>query len=478
MSDLKDFVIENGVLVKYQGNGGDVVIPDGVTSIDKNAFAKCVSIKSVVIPDSVTTILNSAFKGCKKLKSINIPDGVTTIKSGAFCGCDSLSQITIPKGVESIAAHTFEGCKKLKSITISEGVTSIGGHAFRGCTSLESITIPKSVKAIKGFAFYGCVSLYEVKITDLVSWFSISFENCSNPLSYAHHLCLNGEEVRELVVPKSVKSIGDYAFEGCYDLTSIVFHDGVTSIGVKAFLYCPILSKVEITDLDSWRSISFKDDTANPLHYARHLYLNGEEVTELVISKRVKSIGDEAFIDCSGITNVTIPSGVTSMKDFVIEDGVLKKYKGDGGDVVIPESVKSIGDDAFSGCTSLTSITIPSSVTSIGDGAFYQCSGITNVTIPSGVTSIGGGAFMMCYSLKSITIPDSVTSIGFYAFKCSDNLTSIKFESPGRWQGIYKGKKYFPTQTRKTYHNFGSTPCSGNAILLTKDYTDFEWTKE
>ena len=114
---------------------------------------------------------------------------------------------------------------------------------------------------------------------------------------------------------------------------------------------------------------------------------------------------------------------MSSNLEFMIENGVLKKYSGPGGDVVIPAGVTEIGGGAFSGCVNLTSITIPGSVTKIGLAAFSGCTRLTSVTIPTGVTEIGESAFRSCTDLTSVTIPEGVTEIGGAAFEKCKKLT-------------------------------------------------------
>ena len=173
-------------------------------------------------------------------------------------------------------------------------VTSIGCSAFYNCSSLTSVTIPNSVTSIGYEAFKDCTGLEEVHITDVAAWCAIQFGGYSgNPVYYAHNLYLNGELITDLVIPDGVTSIGSSAFYNCDSLTSITIPDSVTSIGEDAFQYCSGLKEVHITDLAAWCAIEFKD---NPLSYAHNLYLNGELITDLVIPNSVTSIGEDAFV--------------------------------------------------------------------------------------------------------------------------------------------------------------------------------------
>ena len=273
----------------------------------------------------------------------------------------------------------------IKKVVINNGVTRIGSSAFSGCTGLTSVEIPNSVTSIGIDAFYGCTGLKSITIpSGVTSIGDRAFYGCT--------------ELTSVTIPNSVTSIGNYAFRGCTGLTSIAIPNSVTSIGKYAFSECTGL-------------------------------------TSVTIPNSVTSIGNEAFSGCTGLTSINVAE---DNLNYASIDGVLyNKDKntlimcpmGKTGSVTIPNSVTSIGIDAFYGCTGLTSITIPNSVTSIGNSAFSVCTGLTSITIPNSVTSIGIDAFYVCTGLTSVTIGNGVTSIGSSAFSGCTGLTSMTGEA-------------------------------------------------
>ena len=204
-----DFFIEDGVLIRYKGQGGDVVIPNTVTCIGESAFQQCGKMTSVTIPNTVTSIGESAFALCFGLKSITIPDSVTEIGDLAFYDCNGLTSVTIPDSVislgnaafsdcynlenvkisnsiTSIKIQTFSDCQRLTSVTIPPSVTSLGSVSFSGCNSLTSITIPQSVKNIGEGAFESCSALTDVYYIGAESgWNQIQIEKSNDPLTAA-----------------------------------------------------------------------------------------------------------------------------------------------------------------------------------------------------------------------------------------------------------------------------------------------------
>lgn len=257
--------------------------------------------------------------------------------------------------------------------SVSYSVKSIEKGAFYFC-DITSITIPKSVISIGRNAFGSCWCLESVHISDLEAWCKTLFDGYeSNPLTSAHHLFLNGEEIQDLDIPNNVTIISAFSFSGCSSLISVNIHNNATRIEKSAFAECSSLTSVTI----------------------------GNSLT---------SIGENAFGECSNLTSVNIPNSVTSIGERAFY------YCSALNSITIPNGLTDIGKEAFYNCSSLTSISIPNSVTSIGESLFGGCSSLTSVIIPNSVTSIERNAFYGCTSLTSITIPNSVTNIGLEAF--------------------------------------------------------------
>ena len=270
----------------------------------------------------------------------------------------------------------------------------------------------------RGWAFdaYSCEYQGNVAIPEEVTYMNRT-RKVTSIGDYAFFYC---DGLTSITIGNSVTSIGDDAFRQCSGLTSVTIPNSVTSIGNSAFSDCYGLKKVIVKDIAAWCGIKFDDSFSNPLLYAQHIYSDEDtEITNLIIPNSVTSIGERAFVGCSGLTSVTIPNSVTSIGSSAFS------YCSGLTSVTIPNSVTSIGNYAFNGCHGLTSVTIPNSVTSIGSSAFQYCFGLTSVIIPNSVTSIGSSAFSYCKGLTSVIIPNSVTSIGDCAFQHCSGLTSV-----------------------------------------------------
>ena len=489
------------------------VIAEGVTSIGESAFENCRSLTSVTIPNSVTSIGGGAFAWCTSLTGIwvtegnshyssdasgvlfskdkttlvqypgafaayAIPDSVTSIGAGAFGGCTSLTSVTIPDSVTSIGQHAFNGCRSLTSVTIPDGVTSIGAYAFSECSSLTSVTIPDSVTSIGGIAFGNCKSLTSVTIPDSVTSIGDgAFASCTS-LTDVYYA---GSEAQWKAI--SISSTGNNGL-----LTANIHYNYVSHThSYKAVVTAPTCTEKGYTTHTCACGDSYVDTYTDALG---HAWDNGKvtkEPTEtetgvktftctrcgetktevipatgVVASGTCGAEGDGSnltwTLDSEGVLTISGSGGMhdydgpssppwyrsrSMVKSAVIADGVTSigewAFFGCGSltSVTIPNSVTSIGRYAFYYCTSLTSVTIPDSVTSIGWLAFNGCTSLTSVTIPDGVTIINDAVFNGCTSLTSVTIPDSVTSIGGSAFYNCTSLTDVYYAgSEAQWKAI------------------------------------------
>lgn len=412
---------------------------------------------NLTIPSTITTIYNSAFCGCYSLETVTIPSSVTRIWSHAFEGCKGLTTVTMANSVTQIAASAFEGCSSMTSVNIPNGVTSIGSAAFQGCTGLTSIDIPSSVTKIDSYAFaqipnvnysgsaldYGDNNWGAKTRNGTVDGYIVYTDDSKTTLS-ACSVAATGD----IVIPGTVTNIKSLAFYNCESISSITLPGSLSAIDSYAFQHCTGLTAVHIDDVASWCNIHFGSNDANPLYYAHHLYMGGNEITELEIPDGVSNIPNRAFYGCSNITSVIIPNTVNSIGFYAFADCGLTS-------VEIPSSVTSIESSVFQGCSNLSSVTwnaircttptdnyevfagVSSQITNftIGDGVeviprilCINMNNLSSVTIPSSVTSIEYYAFAYCSGLETITIPANVVSIGEGAFFHTD-LSSLMCEA-------------------------------------------------
>ena len=451
-----------------------VTIPNSVTSIGSHAFYYCSGLTSVTIPNSVTSIGSHAFSYCRGLTSVTIGNSVASIGSSAFSYCNGLTEINvdennstyssidgvvfnksqtelvcypygkqgayvIPNSVTSIGDSAFWACSGLTSVTIPNSVTSIGNRAFSSCRGLTSIDIPNSVTSIGDYAFYYCRGLTSVTIGNSVT--SIGYQafcDCSgltsvtigNSVTSIGNWAFSGcSGLTSVTIPNSVTSIGESAFSSCTGLTSVTIGNSVTSIGKSAFFGCSRLTEINVDENNSTYS-SIDGVVFNKSQTELVLCPTGKQGA-YTIPNSVKIIGEMAFSGCSGLTSVTIPDSVTGIRDWAFAN--CKNLTS----ITIPYSVRSIFTRAFSNNSYLMKINVDESNTRYSsiDGVLFNKSQTNLIkcpegrqggyTIPNSVINIEFEAFFRCMKLTSVTIPNSVTSIGGYAFRGCHGLTSV-----------------------------------------------------
>jgi hypothetical protein len=334
-------------------------------------------------------------------------------------------------GSLNISQYTgSSGAVTIPDTTNGMAITSIGYDAFGG-TSVTNVIVPNSITSMADLAFYYCTSLQSVTIGNGLTYLPfMAFNDCSNLTSVniptnvtdiGYEAFFRCSSLAGVTIPDSVTVIESYAFSDCSDLTNIMIPAGVIEIEDGAFEGCTSMTAIAV-------------DTNNPTYISLAGVLFNHNQTTLIacpggkagsytVPNSVTYIDNDAFSSCTSLTSVTIPKSVTGIGPGAFYDCTSLSS------ITIPNSVvTSIWADMFANCTSLTNATIGNGVTSIGDEAFYNCTNLTSITIPNSVTSIGQDAFFNCHGLTSVTIPDSVTGIGLGAFLGCFNLTWVYFQ--------------------------------------------------
>ncbi len=383
-----------------------VSMPEGITSIDYNAFSGCQNLETVALPESLTIFDFRAFESCKLLKTIKIPSGVTAIPGSCFYCCSSLESVTIPVGVMTIGQYAFLGCN-LKELTLPSTVTMIGSRAFDSNNRFQSITCNATTPPSLGEnAFNHNISTtVKVPLSSIAAYRQAEgWKNISNYCSgevvnngITYRIDENGAMVAvaeatltEANIPSFVEfegnqypviKINDEVFSGNTNLTTVTLPEGLVEIGVSAFKECKNLESVTLPE-------------------------------------SLTTLGGEAFRGNTNLTTVTLPAGLVGIGVYAFYG--CKNLES----VTLPESLTTLGSRSFESCQSLKTIKIPSGVTAIPDYCFNHCLSLESVTIPEGVTTIGDGAFFGC-NLKELTLPSTVTMVGSDAFIRKNRFQSI-----------------------------------------------------
>lgn len=482
---------------------GTLVIPEGITTIGREAFRKANGIKKIQFPSSLVSIESYAFSECSNLTEVVIPDGVISIGDSAFRGCASLKKVVVPSSVVDLGNYAFiscfaleeadvacdigyrmfDGCDKLKNLTLGNTVTAIGDYAFNGCDSLERVVLPSSLTnvgevpaigreafrdckklesvafaenynqiTIGESAFSGCINLSKVVFpSNLVNMDAVNKVNCAIG-AYSFAGCTS---LTELIGLEILEGIGDYAFSNT-GLTSIYIPATLSVFGASPFLGCKLQS-VEL--MDGNNTLMQQDgaiyDAAMTTLMLFPLGYDGD----VTIPESVIALNDGVFAG-SMIRSITLSAGLREVSANAFDGCVnLKKVNCEGGLV-------SIGKFAFRGCTSLESIEFSIALDTISSSAF-QGSGLKSVTIGVNVTLIADRAFKDCVNLESVNFDKRGTKtlrVLDYAFEGCVSLTGL--ELPWRLRDIVEKRTFVkPTPPHFPITADVCDPCIGVAAF-------------
>lgn len=406
-----------------------------ITVIHDMSFAECTNLYTVILPDSIIEIEAYAFRNCTSLTEINLPESLQIIGSTVFYGCGSLRSINFGNTeIRTIATSAFFG-SALTEIVLPDSIASIGGTAF-GNTPLKRVTIlSESVPAVSGGAFpissdltiYVLSGMRESYLANS-SW--ATYE--SNLVDLGTMFRMEGTKILEylgkggdIIIPLGITEIGEGAFADS-SVTSVVLPEGLIEIGSRAFENCSKLTAITIN---------------KGIEYIGSKAFAGCGLKEITIySDVVPSVADDAFEGCGEFT-AYVSEGLSmeykelkafenasfSELGFVIENGILVQYIGNGGNVVIPEGVKEIGTAVFAQNNDLISVIIPEGVEKLGDSVFANCKNLVSVVMADSVKSIGKDCFNGCVNLSELDFSENITQLPMGTFENCILIKSFTF---------------------------------------------------
>lgn len=411
------------------------ILPNSLTCIGDSAFYGCRMLQSIEIPRNVRNIGHTAFANCICLTTVRFENEshLETIGEFAFSGCKSLVGISLPFGVQTIPTALFMNCSQLAFVDVPIALTQISDSAFINCETLTSILIPETVVTIGNNAFMNC---------HLLSKITFEAVNCNdfdidNNIFYAagtlgggitigvgsatkripNYFCYSSGTNSSMPYIRDIqfddnsncKSIGEYAFYNCKVLKSIHLPDSIVEIGDYAFYCCSALSE-----------FSF-DGSSEMNEIATGAFMGCSNIENVAIPSHVTRLSDCAFSDCSSLETVSIPETLEYIGKSCFSDCASLV------EIFIPAAVKEMSDDAFLRCRKLQTVDIEvgSLLSSLPEMAFAGCESLEQIHIPNGVESLGWGIFYGCTSLRILYIPESLKEISSTAFTYCDALESV-----------------------------------------------------
>lgn len=405
------FKIENGVLVDCNLNGSKIVtIPADVKIIDKMCFVST-NIEEVILPEGIESIEERAFLGCNKLRKINFPETLNAIKERAFYGCVSLAEAILPECLAEIGDYAFH-CAGIKQLVLSKRAASTGINVFSSI-KIESINIPENFK-LGTAMFAGCTNLHTVNFE--ADWVTI-------PESCFYH-CTN---LKEIDISKALL-IEDSAFLKCYNLSVNVISadtyvgvcafsktgvknvtvENISTVGEKAFSDCKSLKKLTIgvpDEITAAAGLSVPEELAANCASLQTVDFTGHP-------ENLSIIRAAAFMDTTSLTEITLPDNICLIEKLAFCGSGIKS-------IHLPDNLKQIGIRAFRS-SGLKSITIPDKTVKLGEDVFEDCVHMTEAILPESVTTIPERGFTNCVSLKTVNASNiNVVFHGAFTNCCS-----------------------------------------------------------
>lgn len=421
--------VENNeiTITGYSGSETSIQIPatihgKQVTKIQDNAFTSK-KFASVVIPEGVTTLGKNAFRANRSLTQLTLPSTISVIGQGAFSMCESLVDVVIPEGVTQISTDAFNDCESLVNVTLPKSLKTIGSNAFADCTSLTTIKLPDNLQSITSTSFEKTVTIQvnEGSATaDLLDERNISYQIINSEI-YPTTIGLNEDEKTLTQGETFQLRLNSYSGNPTNkDLIWSTDNETVATVDENGL----VTAVGEGTAVITGTSVGVAPGATEPAFDTCTIHVEGVE-GDYVYTVTDGNVTIEDYLGTD--TEIVIPSTIAGKP--VTEIGPMSFWMDDNmTSVVIPEGVTTIGKQAFNGNDNLANIKLPSTLKTIGERAFWKTA-ITELNVPEGVTSIGREAFNSCKELSSVTLPESLTYIGPNAFNSCPSLNEIRLPS-------------------------------------------------
>lgn len=414
----------NGITITgYSGSETAIQIPSTihgkqVTKIQDSAFISK-KFTSVVIPEGVTTLGKNAFRGNRSLTKLTLPSTISVIGQGAFSMCKSLTDVVIPEGVTQISTDAFNNCESLANVTLPKSLKTIDSNAFADCTALTTVKLPDNLQSITSTSFEKTVTIQVnagSATVDLLNERNISYQ-IINPEIYPTTIGLNEDE--KTLTQGDTFQLRLNSYSGNPTNKELIWstdNEAVATVDENGM----VTAVGEGTAIITGTSVGVAPGAIKPAFDTCTIHVKGVEGNYVyTVTDGNATIEDYLGTD----TEIVIPSTIAGKP--VTQIGSMSFWMDDNmTSVVIPEGVTTIGKQAFNGNDNLANIQLPSTLTTIGERAFWGTA-ITELNVPEGVTSIGREAFDSCKKLDSVTLPESLTYIGPNAFNSCPSLNEI-----------------------------------------------------